>query len=80
MDVSFLPSLSLLSFFSLLSLSRLSTLPLPPALSVSLPTFVQSRLIPEAGPHRPQRLLITLNRIDFVLTPFIDYVRNFRIF
>jgi hypothetical protein len=66
----FHPPLSLLSFFYLLSLAR--SAPLPHAPSLPPPAFVWPPLVSKAGPHRLRRLLFILNRVDFILTSFID--------
>jgi hypothetical protein len=72
------PPFFFLSLFSLSSLSSLSPERWPLA---SLPSSSSKPpLVPEAGPRRPPRLLLTLNRVDFILALFIDYVRDFMIF
>jgi hypothetical protein len=64
------PAFFFLSLFSLSSLISLS--PERPTTVAATVGFSWPPLIPEVGPHHPQRLLLTLNRVDFVLTLFID--------
>jgi hypothetical protein len=59
----FFLSLSLLSF----SLTRAAA-----AVACIIVAAARPPLIAEADPHRPRRLLLTLNRVDFILTSFID--------